>query len=131
MKTVHVAAAVIVDDGKILCVLRSANKLTYISEKWEFPGGKIEPNESIEETVVREIQEELNLTIQAETFLVQVDHVYPDFRLIMDTFLCKIIDGTLQLNEHIDHAWLTKDKLNSLDWAQADLPIVEKLRSLK
>ena len=131
MKTVHVAAAVIISEGKILCVQRNSNKLSYISEKWEFPGGKIETNETIEETVIREIKEELNFTIQPESFLIQVDHVYPDFRLIMDTFLCKIIDGTLQLNDHIDHVWLTKDELKSLDWAEADLPIVDALISQK
>lgn len=131
MKTVHVAAAVIKDGDKILCVQRSSNKLAYISEKWEFPGGKIEPNETIEETVVREIKEELNLTIKPKSLLIQVDHIYPDFRLVMDTFLCEITYGAIELNEHIDHAWLTKDKLRSLDWAAADVPIVDVLVSEK
>lgn len=91
MKTVYVAAAVINKDDKILCVQRNFNNLEYISFKWEFPGGKIEPNETSEETIIREIKEELNLTIKVNGFLLKVEHTYPDFRLIMDTFLCAIL----------------------------------------
>lgn len=127
MKTVYVAAAVINKDDKILCVQRNFNNLEYISFKWEFPGGKIEPNETSEETIIREIKEELNLTIKVNGFLLKVEHTYPDFRLIMDTFLCEIEIGEIQLNEHIDLKWLTLNELQNLDWAAADLPIVQKL----
>lgn len=127
MKTVHVTAAVIVKDETILCVQRNENKFDYISKKWEFPGGKVEENEQIENTIVREIQEELNLDIKVDQFLIQVDHQYPDFRIIMDTFLCSITGGDLNLNEHIDFKWLKKDELKKLDWAGADVPIVHKL----
>lgn len=127
MKTVHVTAAVIVKDEKILCVQRNENKFDYISKKWEFPGGKVEENELIENTIVREINEELTLNIKVNRFLIQVDHQYPDFKLIMDTFICEIVDGELQLNEHIDYKWLEKEELNKLDWAAADIPIVNEL----
>lgn len=127
MKTIHVAAAVINKEDKILCVQRNLNKLEYISYKWEFPGGKIEPNEKSEETIIREIKEELNLTIKVNSFLLKVEHIYPDFRLIMDTFLCEIEIGEIQLNEHVDLKWLTLNELQDLDWAAADLPIVQKL----
>lgn len=127
MKTVHVAAAVIIKDKKILCVQRNSNKFDYISNKWEFPGGKIEENELSEETIKREIKEELSLTIKVNGFFVQVDHLYPDFRIIMDTFLCEIVSGEIQLNEHIDLKWLSKNELQYLDWAAADLPIVKSL----
>lgn len=127
MKTIHVAAAVIFQDEKILCVQRNENKFDYISKKWEFPGGKLEENEKIEETIIREIKEELNLDIQIKSFLIQVDHTYPDFRIIMDTFECEIIGGNLNLNEHINSLWLDKSELHQLDWAEADLPIVNQL----
>lgn len=127
MKTVHVTAAVIVQDERILCVQRNENKYDYISKKWEFPGGKVEVNEAIEDTIVREIAEELNLEIKVNQFLIQVDHSYPDFRIIMDTFLCEIVNGELHLNEHLDHKWLSSEELNQLDWAAADIPIVNEL----
>jgi 8-oxo-dGTP diphosphatase len=74
MKEVHVTAAVIIQDNKILCVQRNENKYDYISKKWEFPGGKVEENEQLEETIKREIQEELNLTIDVKSFLTQITH---------------------------------------------------------
>lgn len=128
MKEVHVTAAVIIQDNKILCVQRNENKYDYISKKWEFPGGKVEENEQLEDTIKREIQEELNITIDVKSFLIQVNHEYPDFKLKMDTFICEIKDGVLELNEHIDYKWLSINELSDLDWAAADLPIVEKLR---
>jgi 8-oxo-dGTP diphosphatase len=128
MKEVHVTAAVIIQDNKILCAQRNENKYDYISKKWEFPGGKVEENEQLEDTIKREIQEELNLTVDVKSFLIQVNHQYPDFKLKMDTFVCVITDGILKLNEHIDHKWLAVNELSDLDWAAADLPIVEKLR---
>lgn len=127
MKTVHVTAAVILKDERILCVQRNENKFDYISKKWEFPGGKVEEGEQIERTIIREIEEELELKIRIKNFLIQVDHQYPDFRIIMDTFICEIESGELKLNEHIDHKWLMKNELEFLDWAEADIPIVNEL----
>jgi 8-oxo-dGTP diphosphatase len=129
MKEVHVAAAVIRSKEKILCVQRSENKLDYISKKWEFPGGKVEAGEELESTIKREILEELNVSINVRNFLVQVNHEYPDFRLKMDTFICEIENGEPTLSEHIDLKWLTLSELSQLDWAAADIPIVEKLLS--
>lgn len=128
MKEVHVTAAVIIKENKILCVQRDENKYDYISKKWEFPGGKVEENEQLEDTIQREIQEELNLNIEVKSFLLQVNHQYPDFKLKMDTFICEINSGIIQLNDHIDFKWLSTNELPDLDWAAADLPIVEKIR---
>ena len=127
MKEVHVTAAVVIQDNKILCVQRNENKYEYISKKWEFAGGKVEKNEQLEETIKREILEELNLNIHVKSFLIQVNHQYPDFKLKMDTFLCEINHGELELKEHIDYKWLSVSELHNLDWAAADVPIVEKL----
>ena len=127
MKEVHVTAAVIFQNNKILCVQRNENKYDYISKKWEFPGGKVEENEHLEETIKREIQEELNLIIEVKSFLIQVNHQYPDFKLKMDTFICEISSGDLELNEHVDYKWLSVYELRKLDWAGADVPIVERL----
>ena len=129
MKEVHVAAAVIRSKEKILCVQRSENKLEYISKKWEFPGEKVEAGEELESTIKREILEELNVSINVRNFLVQVNHEYPDFRLKMDTFICEIENGEPTLSEHLDLKWLTLSELSQLDWAAADIPIVEKLLS--
>jgi 8-oxo-dGTP diphosphatase len=128
MKKVHVTAAVIENDNKILCVQRNSNKFEYISYKWEFPGGKVEDNEQLEETIKREIMEELNLNVSISGFLIRVEHEYPDFILTMDTFKCKIVGGELKLNEHVSFKWLETEELSQLDWAAADLPIVEKLK---
>lgn len=129
MKEVHVAAAVIISKEKILCVQRNENKLEYISKKWEFPGGKVEPGEELNATIKREILEELKLYISVREFLIQVNHEYPDFKLKMDTFICVIESGVPVLTEHLDYKWLNKTELLQLDWAAADVPIVEKLLS--
>ncbi len=126
-KEVEVAAAIIEHNGRILCVQRGENKLDYISKKYEFPGGKVEDGETTAETAVREIKEELNMDIRAvEEFLI-VRHEYPDFILTMHSFMSSCEDPTVQLSEHIDYKWLTKAELSGLDWAAADIPIVDKL----
>jgi 8-oxo-dGTP diphosphatase len=129
MKQVHVTAAVIIREEKILCVQRGENKLEYISKKWEFPGGKVESGEDLNTTIKREIMEELKLQISVREFLIQVNHDYPDFKLKMDTFICEIESGEPELTEHMDYKWLDKNDLLKLDWAAADVPIVEKLLS--
>jgi 8-oxo-dGTP diphosphatase len=129
MKKIEVVAGVIFCKDEILCVQRNKNKLHYISEKFEFPGGKIEPGESKEEALHRELLEELNLSIKIKSFFMTVAHEYPDFELIMHTYICEIESKELKLNEHIDKKWLKVNELNQLDWAGADIPIVEKLIS--
>jgi 8-oxo-dGTP diphosphatase len=127
MKKVEVVAAVIIKDSKILCVQRGVSKLDYISKKWEFPGGKIEENESFEDALMREIQEELRLKIRIEKLFLTVDHTYQDFHLTMHSYLCETENTELTLTEHLDFKWLEKENLLALDWAAADVPIVKKL----
>lgn len=127
MKQIQVVAAVIIHDGKILCVQRGESKFPYISKKYEFPGGKIEIGESKEESIKREIIEELNMEINIVSEFLSVTHQYPDFQITMHSFLCSCETPSLILNEHIDFKWLKKDNLSDLDWAAADIPIVDKL----
>jgi 8-oxo-dGTP diphosphatase len=129
MKKIEVVAGVLFCEDDILCVQRPKNKLHYISEKFEFPGGKIEEGESREEALHRELLEELNLSIKIKSFLMTVVHLYPDFELTMHCFICEVDSKEFILNEHIDKKWLKVNELNQLDWAGADIPIVEKLVS--
>lgn len=127
MKKITVSAAIIINNNKILCVQRGNHKLSYIANKYEFPGGKIEKGETKEEAVIREIKEELDMNVQANELLLTVKHQYPDFHITMHCFLCDCISNELTLNEHIAFKWLAISELDTLDWAEADIPVVNKL----
>ena len=127
-KLIPVVAAVIRNNGKILCVQRPDSKYEYISKKFEFPGGKIEPNETDEAALKREIFEELTLKISVSDKFLVVEHSYPDFNIKLSSYLCDSSDRSISLNEHISHKWLEKSELKFIDWAAADVPIVDKLR---
>jgi len=127
MKHIEVVAAIIIHEGKILCVQRGPAKYDYISHKWEFPGGKVETGETKMGALVREIKEELLMDVTVEVFFTTVQHTYPDFQLTMHSYLCSCESNELTLTEHSDYKWLSKNELKELDWAAADLPIVEKL----
>jgi 8-oxo-dGTP diphosphatase len=99
----------------------------YISKKYEFPGGKIENGETIENALIREIKEELEMTIFIKEKYMTVEHQYPDFYLVMHTFICEVKSQELKLKEHISHEWLSIDEIENLDWAAADIPIVNRL----
>ena len=129
MKNVEVVAAVIIYNNRVLCVQRGDNKYDYIAFKYEFPGGKVEVGETKEVALVREIEEELSLKINIESEFLTVNHTYPDFVLIMHSFICSCDNPTLNLTEHVDFKWLDKNELTLLDWAAADIPIVDKLVS--
>lgn len=127
MKRIEVVAAIIFYNEQILCVQRSTNKLSYISEKFEFPGGKIEQGESKIEALEREIMEELSVRVEIGRLFQTVIHQYPDFELTMHSFICTLKSKNITLNEHISFKWLNREKLINLDWAAADTPIVKKL----
>lgn len=127
MKKIEVVAGVIFWKDLVLCVQRPKNNLHYISEKFEFPGGKIEKGETKEEALHRELLEELNLSTKIKSFFLTVVHEYPDFELTMHSYLCEANSKELTLNEHIDQKWLKINELTALDWAAADIPIVDKL----
>lgn len=127
MKTIEVVAAIIKYEDKILCVQRGESKLDYISKKYEFPGGKMEKGESKEETIKREIFEELKMRINVLEEFHTVTYEYPDFILTMHSFICTCDNPQLTLTEHINFIWLKKNELESLNWAAADIPIMKKL----
>ena len=126
MKHYHVVAACIRKDNKILSVQKGKNAYDYISEKWEFPGGKIEAGESEEEALNREIFEELSMSILVEKKLMTIDHSYPDFQLTMQVFLCSSKDEPI-LSEHTQYKWMEPSELGSLNWAAADVPVIDLL----
>ncbi len=130
MKTIEVVAAIVVDYGKILCAQRGKNKLNYLSEKFEFPGGKLERDETLEQALAREMREELDMSISVDRLLLTIEHVYPDFKIIMHSFICYTQSRALLLNEHLQVLWLGVNELDTLDWAAADLPIVEQLKAI-
>ena len=97
---------------------------------WEIPGGKLEPNETPEQCIVREIREELATEVQAERILGVVDYDYPTFHLTMHCILCNIVSGELKLLEHESARWLTKETLRSVNWLPADQLILDKIEQL-
>lgn len=127
MKSIEVVAAIIIKDEKILVVQKGKAKFDYVSYKWEFPGGKVESGESLEQAITREILEELKIKIVPQQLLVTVEHAYPDFYLTMHCFICNYKSGEIVLTEHVALKLLGINSLNTLDWAAADLPVVEAL----
>ena len=127
MKTIEVVAAIIQNKNQILCVQRGPSKYAYVSHKYEFPGGKVEVGETKEQAIIREIKEELHIDIINPQFYLTVEHTYPDFAIVMHSFLCVTETQQLTLTEHIDAKWLKNSELELLDWAEADVPIVQKL----
>jgi len=124
----EVVAAVIELDGRILCAQRKAGG--ELSLKWEFPGGKVEPGETRERALEREIDEELGLRIRTGPLLLTVRHRYAAFAVTMHAYRATILEGQPELREHPAIRWLRPDELDTLDWAPADVPVAEKLARL-
>lgn len=127
MKEIEVVAAIIHEDGKIFATQRGYGEF---AGGWEFPGGKLEKGESPEHALIREIQEELNTTIEVGELIETVEYDYPTFHLKMYCYLCQRVSGQLDLLEHSAAKWLTKETLTSVDWLPADIAVVEKLKEL-
>lgn len=124
-KTVKVVAAIIRDGNRILATQRGYGEQ---KDGWEFPGGKVESNETPEAAIVREIREELNADIEVTGFLTTVEHDYPNFHLSMDCFWARLAEGTeMKLLEHEAAKWLSIENINSVDWLPADIKVVDAI----
>ena len=131
LSPIEVVAAIIEASNTVLCVQRRISSREYISNKWEFPGGKIEPGEVHTEALIREIMEELRVKVSVGARFITVFYEYPDFCLTMHVFKCRLLTSkeTIVLSEHKNLLWLNprSPDFASLDWAAADLPIVQAL----
>lgn len=122
---IQVVCAVVEHDGLILATQRSA--VMSLPLKWEFPGGKLEPDESLQDGLLRELREELGITVRVVQGLAPVTHRYPNMTVTLHPFRCDQLSGDLTLHEHQDSCWLPPERLHELDWAEADWPIIEML----
>lgn len=125
-KLIKVVGAIIENqNNEILCALRSPEM--NIPNHWEFPGGKVEANESLSEAIEREIQEELKITVECKELFNDNIHEYETFIVNLVTLKCKLVSGLPVAMEHSKLIWLKRENLQSLKWAPADIPAVEEL----
>ena len=132
MKTINVVAAVIIrttSDGtkEVFATQRGYGEY---KDWWEFPGGKIEAGESPEAALARELREELATEISVGDYIDTIEYDYPAFHLSMRCYECSIISGKLELLEHENACWLTKENLRTVNWLPADLLILDKVEEL-
>ena len=125
MKKIEVVAAILHRDGAYFATQRGYGEFEGM---WEFPGGKIEPGESREVALRREIQEELGVNVTIENLLCMTEYDYPSFHLTMHCYLCSVTSGEIELREHKSARWLTAETLDSVEWLPADKEIVDKLK---
>lgn len=132
MKTIRVVAAVIraVNEEGRPIIFATQRGYGEFKGGWEFPGGKIEPGETPEEALRREIREELETEIAVGKLIETVEYDYPSFHLSMDCFWCEVVSGDLILKEAEEARWLTAETLDEVDWLPADKGLVERLREL-
>ena len=132
MKTINVVAAVIIrtDSDGTKEVFATQRGYGEYKDWWEFPGGKIEEGESPESALVREIREELATEISVGDYIDTIEFDYPTFHLSMRCYKCSIISGKLELLEHENAAWLTRESLRSVNWLPADITILDKVEKL-
>lgn len=130
MKTIKVVAAVIkaVNEKGESIIFTTQRGYGKFKGGWEFPGGKIEAGETPEEALKREIMEELETEISVGELIDTIEYDYPEFHLSMDCFWSEIISGKLVLKEHEDARWLTREKLDDVQWLPADITLIEKLK---
>lgn len=127
MKRIEVVAAVIVRDGEVLATRRGYGEW---QGWWEFPGGKMEAGESPQDALRREIREELDAEIEVGQLLETVEWDYPSFHLTMHCFICSLVSGSMNLNEHEAAAWLTKENIGSVKWLPADEGLIGRIRQI-
>ncbi|MGV3175432.1 (deoxy)nucleoside triphosphate pyrophosphohydrolase [Aerococcus suis] len=130
MKKIDVVGAILIKDKKILCAQRDEGHS--LAGLWEFPGGKIEENETPREALMREIKEELQIDVCVEKEAFKyAEYIYDFGQVCLTTYCCQLMDGDVHLTEHQNIKWLYSNELEQLDWAPADIPTVEKLIKIK
>ncbi len=124
-KTINVVAALIRDGKRVFATARG-----YGNYKgwWEFPGGKVEPGESPEDALVREIREELDSEISVDEYISTIEHDYPEFHLSMRCYWCSLISGDLVLKEAEDAKWLDVETIDSVKWLPADITLIDEIK---
>ncbi len=125
MKTIKVVAAIIKKDNLIFATQRGYGEF---KDKWEFPGGKIEENETKEEALAREIKEELNASISIDSFIKQIEYDYPSFHLVMDVYFCHLNNPHIELIEAENAKWLKIEEIYDLDWLPADFELLQYIK---
>lgn len=126
-KQINVVGAVIVRDGLVLCAQRGGSGS--LAGLWEFPGGKIEPGESPREALEREIAEELLCTVEVGREVTTTSHEYDFGTVNLTTFYCALFNGIPVLTEHTQVVWLEPERLDTLEWAPADIPAVQIVKN--
>ena len=127
MKCIEVVAGIIRDSGKVFATQRGYGDF---KDGWEFPGGKVEPGETPQQALVRELKEELCVDVNVGDFLCTVEYDYPAFHLTMHCFFCSVVGGELTLLEHEAARWLSEADLHSVEWLPADVEVVKALGHL-
>lgn len=132
MKTIRVVAAVIkaTNDNGEKIIFATERGYGEFKGGWEFPGGKIEPGETPQQALCREIMEELDTKIQVGELIDTIEYDYPSFHLSMDCFWCEVVSGNLVLKEHEAARWLTSDELDNVEWLPADVTLIDKIRTV-
>ena len=125
MKIIEVSSAIILKEDKIFITQRGYGDL---KDKWEFPGGKLEKDESGEECIIREIKEELNADIKIISYLNTIEYDYPSFHLIMHNYICSLKNNHIEILEHEAAKYISKEELDNIDFLPADLLIIKKLK---
>ena len=125
---IEVSCAIIIEKGRVLATQRSESMPHPL--KWEFPGGKLKKDESPKASIVREIREELGLEVDPQRLLTPVVHNYDSQSVKLIPVVCGIVDGLILLSEHQEYRWVACEKLEELDWLEADIGVVEMIREL-
>lgn len=127
IKSIEVVAAVIFRGNKIFATQRSYGEF---KDGWEFPGGKMEPGESKEDALKRELREELNVEIEVESLIKTIEYDYPNFHLTMHCFKSKLKKGEPELLEHEAARWVSKGEIDNIAWLPADVEIIEQVKNI-
>lgn len=125
-RSVNVAAAIVIEGRRILAAQRGHGEL---AGGWEFPGGKIEPGETAAQACVREVREELGVTVCDLKPFLSLEYDYPSFHMHLETFTCTMGEGEINLTDHTDLRWLAEDELDSVAWLPADIQVANALKA--